>query len=135
MKISCKFTTFYREYEIIPSNLLAIRSKTALKRLAIFIWRAVVDDAQIAGIARLADAPMTPRRLAAAKRQFLGQLVISNENRENTLLSAARATLISGRVTPMADAIAAINDITAADIARIAALLAEAPALTLGPKK
>lgn len=86
-------------------------------------------------IARLADAPMTPRRLAAAKRQFLGQLVISNENRENTLLSAARATLISGRVTPMADAIAAINDITAADIARIAALLAEAPALTLGPKK
>lgn len=85
-------------------------------------------------IERLAHTPLSPRRLAAAKKQFLGQLVISNENRENTMLSAARATLLCGRATPMADAIDAINDITAADIARIAALLADAPALTLGPE-
>lgn len=68
LKISCKFTTFYREYEIIPSNLLAIRSKTALKRLAIFIRRAVVDDAQIAGIARLADAVFLKSPLHGASR-------------------------------------------------------------------
>lgn len=40
---------------------------------------------------------LTPRRLAAAKKQYLGQLAVASENRENTIVNAARATLFYGR--------------------------------------
>lgn len=84
-------------------------------------------------IGTLADVPLSPRQLAKAKKQYLGQLTVSSDNRENRALSAARATLFRGAVTPLSQTVEAIRAVPADDICRIAATLAAAPALTLGP--
>lgn len=71
----------------------------------------------------MADSPLTPARLAAAKKQYLGQMIVASENLEQGILSTGRALLMTGRVrTPrmMADAVAAI---TTDDIAEVAAML------------
>lgn len=42
---------------------------------------------------RLADAPLSPRRLQAYKRQYLGQLTLALDNKEQRALNTARAFL------------------------------------------
>ena len=56
---------------------------------------------------RLADTPAAQleRLLSRAKRQWLGQLTIGSENRENRIMGAARAILYAGSITP--DSVAA----------------------------
>ena len=44
-------------------------------------------------VSRLADSPLSPRRLEAAKRQLLGQLTVANANMENAVTSMARQLL------------------------------------------
>lgn len=52
-------------------------------------------------IDRLAESPMSQRALTRAKKQFLGQLTVGSENREQSILGAARATLYYGKaLTP-----------------------------------
>lgn len=72
---------------------------------------------------RLSDSPLTPRTLAAAKRQYLGQLLVASENAENSALQAARTALVFSRVADPAAAAAAIESLTPADLSRAAALL------------
>lgn len=47
---------------------------------------------------RLADAPLSPRKLQAYKRQYLGQLTLALDNKEQRALNSARAFL--HRLTP-----------------------------------
>lgn len=84
-------------------------------------------------IEQVANGLITSRRLEMAKKQYLGQLVVANENLENRVLSNARAQLLLGKVRTAAQAIDQIRAISTADIARIAASLLPLSRLTLGP--
>jgi len=48
----------------------------------------------------LTSAPLTPRALEAARRQYLGQLIVTADNHEQMALNAARSTLYFGEATP-----------------------------------
>lgn len=68
----------------------------------------------------LASSPLDSRRLEAAKKQYLGQIVVSGENREQLALSTGRATLFYGQVMPDEEVAERIKSITAEQL-RIAA--------------
>lgn len=82
----------------------------------------------------VAGGLISPRRLEMAKKQYLGQIVVANENLENRVLSNARAQLLLGRVRTTRQALDQIQAITADDIARLAANLLPLSRLTLGPQ-
>lgn len=82
-------------------------------------------------IRSVADGALTPRSVEAAKKQYLGQLVIAGENIENRILSIAHQYLFTGAVSGQGDINAAISAVTAADVAERAASLALS-SLTLG---
>jgi predicted Zn-dependent peptidase len=84
-------------------------------------------------IERLADKELSSRQLAAAKKQYLGQLILANENRENRAISIARATLKRGTVLTRDEIVASINAVSAADLRSMAAQLTALSSLTLGP--
>lgn len=65
---------------------------------------------------RLTDAPLNPRVLAAAKRQYLGQLLVAADNTENSALQAARTALYFSRVPDPAVTAAAIEALTPEDL-------------------
>lgn len=69
----------------------------------------------------LRDNALTPRSLAAAKRQYLGQITVASASLEQTVLSAARSCLYRGNVTTLGETAAAINAVTAEDLLRAAA--------------
>lgn len=69
---------------------------------------------------RLMQSPLTPRALAAAKRQFIGQIAIAADNRENIALDAARLYLHTGRLYDPDDRRRQIEDITAEDLLQVA---------------
>lgn len=84
-----------------------------------------------AEIRRIADGGITARRLEAAKKQYLGQLLLSGENRENSILGAARATLFHGRAADRSEIADHIADITPQRLAAAASRLLNASRLTL----
>ena len=59
---------------------------------------------------------LTPSRLEAAKKQYLGQLVIASENRENSVLEAARSLLWRNYVTDVSDIENIIKGLDASDL-------------------
>ena len=69
---------------------------------------------------RLASAPLSDRRLAAAKKQYLGQMTVGSDNREQMALAAARATLFNGYVAPPEEIIERTNEITAEQLRQAA---------------
>lgn len=76
---------------------------------------------------RFADAPVSERRLAAYKRQYLGQLTLGLDNKEQRALSSARA-LLHGLEQPSAERTAQlISAITPAQLQAAALTLAAAP--------
>jgi len=86
--------------------------------------------------ARLADgSALTPRRLMAAKKQYLGQLAVASENRENSAINAARATLFYGRPAARGEIEARIEAIEAPQIAAEASAFAEASVLAFVPSE
>ncbi|MBJ2184793.1 MAG: insulinase family protein [Muribaculaceae bacterium] len=85
-------------------------------------------------IARVADGnALTPRAVEMAKRQYLGQLVVAADNRENRILSVARSTLFCGRAAEAAETESRIRAVTADDLRHAALSLTQASTLTLGP--
>ena len=74
-------------------------------------------DAQLA---ETAGYHLSPRRLAVAKKQFLGQLAISAENNESYMLSAAKSYLIYDGVDCFQNARDKVESITAEDIRIVA---------------
>lgn len=80
---------------------------------------------------RLADKPMSERQLNACKRQYLGQLTLGLDNKEQLALNCGRA-LLHGLHPPSPDATAAkIRSITPSELRDAAERLAQAPLRTL----
>lgn len=70
----------------------------------------------------LAEKPLTPRMLSAAKKQYLGQMLVASENLEQVILSTGRALLMTGRVRSrceMEESVAAITPEAVTGVARM----------------
>ena len=82
---------------------------------------------------RLATHELTPRQLAAARRQYLGQVTVARgTSREDNILSIARATLMHGHARTAAEVAADIAAVTPAQLAAAARQVANPSTLTLG---
>lgn len=75
-------------------------------------------------LGRLTREGLSPARLAAAKKQLLGQLTVASTGFENTALSMARGTLHRGQAMTPPEVARAITDVTAADIIETARMIA-----------
>lgn len=91
-------------------------------------------DLVLAETRRMAREPMTPRALAAAKKQYLGQLLVSGDSSEQSILSAARSMLYFGSVATPRQRAARIEALTPADLLTAANHLLTPSILTLGPR-
>lgn len=72
---------------------------------------------------RMTSEPLTPRALAAARKQYLGQLLVSSENLEQIILSTGRSLLLTGEVLSRREVEEAVMRISAEDILEAAAML------------
>lgn len=90
-------------------------------------------DLVLSELERLACEPMTQRALRAAKKQYLGQLQVSADSSEQSILSAARSMLYFGSVASDTERAARIEALTPDDILRAASYLTNPSSLTLGP--
>jgi len=70
---------------------------------------------------RLIEAPLTPAALAAAKRQFIGQIGVSYDHFENVALGMAKRFLLYHQALTPEDIYAAVNALTAEQLQTIAA--------------
>lgn len=77
---------------------------------------------------RIATEPLTVRALDAAKKQYLGQLIVSSDNNEQMALNNGRSTLFYGSVPPPDHVKSAILSLTPADILHAASYVL--PSLT-----
>ena len=75
----------------------------------------------------LASSRLTPRRLDACKRQFLGQVTLGGDNKEQLALSTARAVLHGLMPPSLAVTSERINAVTPESLRDAAVRLAEAP--------
>ncbi len=82
---------------------------------------------------RLSDKPLTARQLSAAKKQYLGQLLVANENHENLIISIARATLMRGKALTTNDITNLINDTTSQSLMLLSQKISSLSALSLTP--
>lgn len=69
---------------------------------------------------RLIDRPLSPRVLAAAKRQLCGQMSIATDNFESTALGMAKRYLLTGHVPTLEEQCQRINALQAIDLQAIA---------------
>lgn len=74
---------------------------------------------------KLADNTMSERFMAAARRQYLGQLTLASDVRDNAVMSMARAVLYFGSVLPREEVIARISDVSALSLREAAGTLLE----------
>ncbi len=90
----------------------------------------------VAELRRLADHPVSPRRLADAKAYTKGSLILAAESNDNQMVRLAQGEIYFGRHTPMHEVIERIDAVNAEEIQALAAeiLAPERLALTvLGP--
>lgn len=76
---------------------------------------------------------LTPTALERAKKQYLGQLTVSSENRENRIMNAARSTLFRGAPVPEKETREAILAVSIDDIRNIAIRFENSSILSLVP--
>ena len=69
----------------------------------------------------IAERPLTPAALRAAKKQFLGQVQLSAVNVEQTVMNAARSVMFRGEVAPAEELVRRVEAVTADDVMRVAA--------------
>lgn len=88
--------------------------------------RHVTPSLRIIGniIDQLASTPLSEKALQAAKRQYLGQLLVSSENKESMALSLGKNFLYHNRVMTDGELADHINALTPAQIMDCAALIA-----------
>lgn len=82
---------------------------------------------------RISDGYISERRLQAAKKQYLGQLKIANENLENRILGVARRTLFCGSALSQAEVREEILGVSASAIREIGEACRNMSSLTFGP--
>lgn len=78
-----------------------------------------------------AGEALNERKLELARKQYMGQMLISSENRENSILGAARATLFHGRAADRQEMQRHFAEVTLDQICRCAATLCRNSRLTL----
>ena len=71
-------------------------------------------------ISRLQDAPLSPGKLKAAKKQLLGQLAVSSDNGETQCLSMGKALLSYGKINSDSQTKEKIEGISAEDVQNMA---------------
>lgn len=71
-------------------------------------------------IEQLRRTPFSARQMAMAKRQFIAQMAISCENKENYILGAGKAILSHGEMDTMEEAYRKIQALTARDLQEVA---------------
>ena len=69
----------------------------------------------------IAERPLTPAALRAAKKQFLGQVQLSAVNVEQTVMNAARSVMFRGEVAPAEELVRRVEAVTDDDVMRVAA--------------
>lgn len=72
---------------------------------------------------KLAETSLTSKQLAAAKKQFIGQLVVASENTEQVLLNAARSVMFRGKLRTMDEIIRSIDNLSVEEIRAVAHLI------------
>ena len=80
------------------------------------------------------NSSLTAKKLEAAKRQYLGQLIIASENRENSALGLARSLLWRNEIIDPSESESAIKAITVDDILQAAYPMQTASILTFSPE-
>ena len=79
---------------------------------------------------KLKHSKLGPVQLAKAKKQLIGQLAISVENREELMLTIGKSYLLYGQVDPMAKVYEKIEGITASQLMDVANLILDEPKLS-----
>jgi predicted Zn-dependent peptidase len=74
-------------------------------------------------LGRLSSDGLSERKFRQAQRQLSGQTVISSEQRENAVMSAARSFLLRGEVMTTDDCRKAIESITPDDFSQVLKLI------------
>lgn len=82
----------------------------------------------------LADKPLTAGKLAAAKKQYLGQMLVASENLEQVILSTGRALLMTGEVRSRRQMEESVAAVSVDDVVEAATMLRpeECSVLSLG---
>lgn len=84
-------------------------------------------------IADLAEHPLSERRLSAAKKQYLGQLILADDNRDNRAIAIARATLFRGKALTAGEMTELVRDVSAESLRQAAEKVSRLSVLTMGP--
>lgn len=87
----------------------------------------------LAEIDRLASGYMTPRRVAAARKQYHGQMIVARANAESRIMAAARSLLHRGRLYTAADIDDLLASVSPTMIADLTGRLPELSRLTYCP--
>lgn len=74
-------------------------------------------------IRKLQEAPLTERKLKAAKKQLMGQLAISGDNGETQCLSMGKSLLAYGKISGDSKTKELIEGITAEDVRKMARVI------------
>ncbi len=82
-------------------------------------------------IARIADGAIDARRLAAARKQYRGQLTLGQENVENRIIGVARAVLLHGHALSSSEVESLLANISPAALRDMARSLLPLSRLTL----
>ena len=84
-------------------------------------------------IADLAEHPLSERCLSAAKKQYLGQLILADDNRDNRAIAIARATLFRGKALTAGEMTELVRDVSAESLRQAAEKVSRLSVLTMGP--
>lgn len=79
----------------------------------------------------LADKPLSPRGVQKAQRQYLGQLIVARDNREQVILSTARSAFFYGNILTSSEIVDRINSITPEQLQNAAQSLLGYSSLTI----
>lgn len=85
----------------------------------------------ISTLQSIAESGLSPRRLAAARKQYLGQLLIARENTENCIINVARAILLRGKALSHHETAELLNNTDSDRIRNVAQKLLPLSSLTL----
>lgn len=85
-------------------------------------------------IADLAEHPLSERCLSAAKKQYLGQLILADDNRDNRAIAIARATLFRGKALTAGEMTDLVRDVSAESLRQAAEKVSRLSVLTMGPR-
>ena len=85
-------------------------------------------------IAGFAENALSDKELAAARRQYLGQMVIAGDNQENAAIAIARDTQLHGHALTRRETVDHLDRVTPESIRTMARGLASLSTLTFSPK-